>query len=173
MARRTEKVQVETHALGDHIHWEVRWVTVKNGDYQIHVKDCGHDLTMALSIYIRVKSANRRLVTLRSCNVGFAPPEKYRDYWITKHKKEKKGSKIVRVPYHVHKIPMKRLNAKGIFWCPYCREMRKFQEQGGFYIEGIVVPEKGMFCPICGIRETDYHVRKWNPIMEKLYYRGG
>lgn len=175
MARRAKQTyQVEQFATGGHIHWEVRWVTLKNGDYAIHVKDCAHDLTMAVSIYSRVKQAKRRFVTLRSCNVGFAPPAKYQPYWVTKKKKERTSrNKVITVPHHVRKLPMKPLNNKGIYWCPYCREMRRFQTQKGFVIDGIVVPEKGMFCPICGVRETDYHVRKWNPLMEKLFYRGG
>lgn len=175
MPRRSKRdvTNVEVWATGQNIHWEVRWVTVKDGDYTIHVKDCGHDLTMAVSIYTRVKQAGRKFTTLRSCNVGFAPPEKYHPYWVTKKKKEVVKGRTIRVPHHVRKLPMKPLNNRGIFWCPYCREMRRFQEQGGFYIDGITVPEKGMYCPICGVRETDFHVRKWNPVMQRIYYQGG
>lgn len=173
MARRAAKetYRVEHYATGQNIHWEVRWVKTKDGDYEIVVHDCGNDLNKAIQVYGRVKG-KRKMVTLRSANVGFPPPEKYQPYYLTRYKKEKIGRKMVRVPVHVRKVPMKPLNNKGIYWCPYCREMRRFQEQGGFVILGIIVPEKGMYCPICGVRETDYHVRKWNPLMEKLYYRG-
>lgn len=173
MARRARKPVVETFALGGHIHWEVRWVTTKDGDYRIHVKDCEHDLGLALSTYERVRKAGRKLVTLRSCNVGFPPPEKYQEYWITKHKKVRNSAgKLRREAYYVHKVPMRKLNRKGVFWCPYCRELRRFQEQGGFYIDGVVVPESGLHCPICGVSHRDHHVRKWNPEAQKRLYRG-
>ena len=165
MARR--KPAVEVWATGAHIHWEVRWVTVKDGDYRIHVKDCEHDLGQALEIYQRVKSAGRRMVTLRSCNVGFPPPEKYLEYWVKKSRRNGRAKEI----YYVHKVPMRKMNLKGAYWCPYCREMRKFQEQGGFYIEGVVVPEAGLYCPICGVSHRDVHVRKYNPLAAKRLYR--
>lgn len=169
MARRT----TETWATGAHIHWEVRWVVKKGSDYAIMIHDCGNDLQEAMRVYSKLQGVGRRLVTLRSANVGFPPPEKYQPGWVTRKRKvtTKGRTRVKRVPILV--VPMNKLNRRGIFWCPYCREMRKFQEQGGFYIEGVRVPEGGLYCPICGVSHRDFHVRKWNPIAERYYVNQG
>jgi hypothetical protein len=159
---------VEVNALGAHIHWEVLWVVRTPDGHRIVQHDCQNDLGAALKIYNRVLG-KRRMVTLRSCNVGFPPPEQYQPGYILKRNMERKKKSE---PKFIEKYvqPMKGINRKGILWCPYCREMRKFQKQGGFFVIGVFVPdEKGLYCPICGTSHRDYHVRKWNPVAERLY----
>lgn len=179
---RTKRTVVETWATAGHIHWEIRWVIPdKEQGYRIGVKDCGHDLGEALRIYTKLKAAGRRMVTLKSCNAGFPPPEKYQPGWIKRKKtveigKGKRRRKAKRW-VDVHVTPMRKLNRKGIFWCPYCRELRKFQSQSGTYAEAVpgkltFLPYEGLYCPICGISHRDYHVRKWNPICARLYMEG-
>lgn len=47
-------------------------------------------------------------------------------------------------------------NTMGDWWCPYCRQFRKFNYHA--YI--------GMrICSFCTTRESDFHVKKCNPIL--------
>lgn len=170
---------VETYASGTLIKWSVLWVKPdKSGSYTIIRKEFGNDLTEALRIYQLATQAEKPLATLRSNNVGFPPPPKYRPY--TRHKKVKKqvavlsgGRRVKRTQVSLESyeiIPMEKYNLKGWWWCPYCREMRKFQSQSGFPIgERSFVEAKGMYCPLCGVSHRDAHVRKWNPHAWRMY----
>lgn len=125
----------------------------------------------ALRVYTKLQSSGRKFVTLRSCNVGFPPPEKYQPGYIMvknpKWKPKQRGKKREKKFIEKRVVPMNKLNRRGIFWCPYCREMRKFQTQGGFFLDSAFVPdERGLYCPIDGTSYRDYHVRKWNPVAE-------
>lgn len=133
--------------------WEVLWI--KNG--KIQRKDCGDDLTEAIRIYGVVKG-NRKGATLRCKNFGFPPPDKFRPTEVViKHKR-------------YLKIPMKQLNAKGIWWCPYCRELRRFKLSRSFQVGGVTVRDVRHICPMCGISHRDIHVRRWNPVATRLFY---
>lgn len=135
-------------------NWEVLWV--KNG--KIQRKDCAHDLVEALRIYEMVKNAGRKNVTLRCKNFGFAPPTKLQPHEVVVKKKR------------YLKVPLKKLNAEGIWWCPYCMKLRRFKRSNNFGIAGVVVREVRHVCPMCGISHRDHHVRKWNPVAQRLYY---
>jgi hypothetical protein len=95
------------------------------------------DFKSALAAYVTLKEANKRYVTLRSLNAGFSPPDR-----------------IAR--------RMRQYNDKGIYWCPYCIQLREFRE---IPIEGIVE------CPVCEVTSRDFHVRKHNPKAELMIYR--
>jgi hypothetical protein len=174
MARKT----VEVLASGRHIRWAVLWVVPHESSYRIIRKEFDNDLDGAIELYMKAKKGGKRLATLMSPNVAFPPPEKYRPY--TRRTVEVREVRVIRQgePKKVKRktlvtkdiVPMQGLNRKGIFWCPYCREMRKFQMQSGFQTtEGTFMEAPGLYCPLCGISHRVMPVRLWNPHCSRLY----
>lgn len=166
--------------LGAHARWKVCWigkkkvkVRLRNGSTAIRKKpviierEFGNDLSGAIALYTRAKEAGKDQATLVCTNVGFPPPEKYQAKLVTKKKKVNEVKRKVTVRVN----PMKVLNRRGITWCPYCREFRRFQMQDGFRYEGHYVADKGAHCPICGISHRNYLVRRYNPEMQVMFYR--
>lgn len=160
-------------STGGQIKWAVLWEIEKGkkGKTVIIRKDCD-DLTEAVKLYNKVVAAGRSNPTLLSANVGFPPPVKFqRKEWRCLNPGEAKSKqKWVKVL-----VIMEKANYKGIFWCPYCREFRRFGGQKFYYVEGRFArhPNKrGMLaCPMCGISHRDYHVRNWNPMAAEFYLR--
>lgn len=144
---------------GSKVRWSVMWLTKKGRRKE---EEFEHDLNAAITRASELKAEGKRLVTIRSMNVGFPPPERYLPYKKRVVKKVKRGRKYVKVYSYVYVRPMVTVNGKGIMWCPYCREMRKFQKYNykGYTLE---------CCPMCGISERDYHVRAHNPALFKKY----
>lgn len=170
MARK--KVQVVTNALPDHLRWSVLWVVPGKKTYRVVRKECENDLAEAIRIYTKVVEAGKKFPTLRCNNAGFPPPERFQPYVAkVKDKRWIKGKRqrgITKYKF-VTRIPLKKLNNKGIYWCPYCREMRRFRQQTGFVYEGIYVGSPGIYCPICGTSYRDFYVRRWNPICHRIW----
>jgi hypothetical protein len=160
---------------GEYARWEVIWWSKKGK--QFVVKEFDTDFKGALDLYMKVKLLSAPLATLRCCNVGFPPPEKYRPYNKKYLKKEKiriKGRlRTKKRIVEVYTQPMVELNLKGVWWCPYCRELRKFKLQDGAMFEDYFVNGEGMYCPVCQIAHTDHHVRKWNPQAQLLAFKLG
>lgn len=149
-------------------NWEVIWLNPKTK--KLKRVDFGHDLASATETYIKVKSAGRKIATLRCKNFGFPPPEKLQPYVHTfkKPKRIPGHSKPVR---SVRVTPLRKLNAEGVYWCPYCMQLRKFKEFAGFRAEGkYQVNENNFGCPVCRISCKDHHVRKWNPLAISIQY---
>lgn len=156
-------------------NWEVIWV--KNG--KVQRKDCGHDLAEALRVRDLVKEAGRKNVTLRCKNFAFAPPADLQPH-VVKVKVPLDPPRIVRRNgkryrkthelKNMLKVPLKQLNAEGIWFCPYCMKLRRFKKTNSFMIDGIRVAETRHICPLCGISHRDHYVRKWNPVAQKLFY---
>lgn len=172
--RRKPRVhRVVPNALGGHIKWSVLWVVPTDGGYRIIQHECGNDLGEAVRLYSKVVAAGKRFPTLRSDNVGFPPPEQLRPYTARVRNKlwvKGKRQKGVYKYKFVDRVPMAKRNRVGVWWCPYCRELRRFQQLGAFMIEGVPVPDKdGHYCPICGVSHRDWHVRKWNPVAYRLF----
>src|SRR3954447_6645300 len=168
---------VEVLALGRHIRWAVLWVVPHESSYRIIRKEFGDDLDGAVELYMKAKKGGKRLVTLMSPNVAFPPPEKYRPY--TRRTVEVREVKVMRNGRYVTRKqktltpkyidPMLNLNRKGIWWCCYCREFRKFQKQSGFTSGGIWIESPGMYCPLCGVSHRLMPIRKYNPHAARLY----
>lgn len=154
--------------------WEVIWWSRKKKMFIVKV--FGNDLAGAEALYMVVARANAPLATLRCCNVGWPPPEKYRPYTKTMAKRVRVRGKVKKVPVEVEVTPMTEVNLKGVWWCPYCRKMRKFKELDGmmytdpggheYYLDG-----KIWACPVCQITHTNHHVRKWNPHAQRMPFR--
>lgn len=146
--------------LADATRWSVCWVKAKNGRPAVVERDFEDDLSGALAFFEKQKTKGKLLVTLRSKNVGWPPPVKYRphDAWrivTVEHK-----GKLVKAKQRIHVTPMQALNEHGITWCPYCMQLRKFRKYSEYEGSAKLVYK----CPICGIPHRDHHVRKWNPL---------
>lgn len=164
--------------LNDAAHrarWQVLWL--KDGRIVKH--DFEHDLHGATQLYLKVRSAGRKGATLRCANMGFPPPEKLLPR-VVKVKQELDTPRIVRRQgkryRQTHTVkemvyqPLKKLNRQGIFWCPYCMELRRFVHRNGFRVDGIYVAEKRLACPMCRVTQRDANVIKYNPMMAQIRY---
>lgn len=155
-------------ATGSRLQWSVLWET-ENGK-GIFRKDFGSDLSEAVRIYTMACKAGKPKATLYCPNSGFPPPEKFqKERWRCLNPEASVSKqKWVRVL-----VLMEAANNKGIFWCPYCREFRRFGLQTHYYVDGIWAPhpnKRGMLaCPMCGISHRDFHVRNWNPRASGFY----
>jgi hypothetical protein len=134
------------HAV-DNARWDVMWV---GKGKRIIVKEFDEDLVGAIELYMLVKKAKKPMATLRCCNVGFRPPDKYYDKMVA-------------------------YNKQGVWWCPYCMELRRFEkclhafdDFGDAYA---IDPEYR--CPMCDITHTDWHVIRYNPVAKRLRDRRG
>jgi hypothetical protein len=172
--------------LGSRARWQVLWVARrKSGKLAIVENDFEHDLKAAIELYIKAKRAGKPFATLRCCNVAFPPPAKYMPYSETKKEtlRDSRGNPVRRNGKKVKKVvtydvkPMVTMNLKGITWCPYCMEFRRFQKYEQFRWEGIVVPKERICCPICGISTEAGAVRLYNPeapqVVRKTRTKGG
>lgn len=132
--------------------WEVIWLAVKKTKKgKIHkewiITETGTNLPAALRIYNLAAKAKKPMLTLRCKNVGHPPP-----------------------PQIEQKI--KAYNNAGYHWCPYCMNLRKFELRQGYYTdEGSWINKRAYYCPVCDVSSTDWHVRKYNPILANLAYR--
>jgi hypothetical protein len=163
--RGSAAVRAVPNAIGDNLRWSVHW---RKDNGRLQEVDFGNDLTRAALRYVKAKRAKKPFATLRCRNSGFPPPEKYQPHYVWKpvKKKVKRKGKVVTktVRERVLKTPMVTLNRKGIIWCPYCREMRKVSYAGQDY--------PALECHICGTTHRDFHMRRWNPLANRLYLEG-
>lgn len=141
---------MNTHAAKT-VRWSVMWLG-KNGF--IVEKDFENDIMSAVATYHKLQEAGKKWVTLRSKNVGFAPPA-----YITEHEEEswvivKRGRKRYKRKVVTVMNLMRENNLQGLFWCPYCHVLRKFTR---------AEDEQNLMCPVCEVTTRDFHVRNHNP----------
>lgn len=144
-----------------------RWQVIWRGDNGKFVRqDFEADLASALELYGKALKVGKDLLTLRCCNAGFAPPAKYHDtgYEIVVASNGKRYKKKVTLDPPEYKVIMGGLNARGIWWCPYCLQMRRFVRRHFYKLDGIRVNEPSMNCPVCNVSHRDGNVSKYNPI---------
>jgi rubrerythrin len=143
---------VNQHMI-DHINWSVFWYSKKKKRWvRKRFKD---DLTGALKFFTTHVTTHTG-ITLHSDNKGFPPPRR-----ITEHEREtwvvvkRKGKRYKKRTTEIVNL-MDEYNAKGIWWCPGCVQLRKF-----IFVE----TDKGptMYCPVCGHNNWMFHVRRHNP----------
>lgn len=125
-----------------HARWSVAWIH----EGKVKRVDCGEDFREARRVYRLALLGDRSNVVLFSPNVGFAPPPELQ-------------------------AQMQAQNARGVWWCPYCVELRKFVYKKAIRVEGRLLPDTGMYCPICGISQRDHHVRRANPAAALMEHR--
>jgi hypothetical protein len=130
-----------------HAKWEVLWVVTKPKK-RIVVYDCGDDFVEARRIYLLARDGGKHFPTLRCRNVGFPPPERIRD------------------KLHAY-------NRAGVWWCPYCMELRRFRKLDGFTsdLTEVWTEAPGYYCPMCDIGQDNGHVKRWNPAAMALANR--
>lgn len=154
---------------GHRAKWRVAWV--HKG--RIVSKNFGRDYPAALELYFKARTAGRRNVTIISVNFAFDPPDELKPYYVKKIRKKivkRRGKrKIIREPVAGWVRPLKKYYVQGIWWCPYCGKLRRFEFKKYMVTEGIKVPEPGFYCPMCGISHKNWAVRKWNPPAQHLY----
>lgn len=152
-----------------------RWEVVWRHNGRLIRKDCGEDLPEALRVQELATSSGRKAVTLRSKNVAFPPPEKFADTEEVPIGRSKRTRKIVyetrTVEPRRYLVKMRRLNARGIWWCPFCMKLRRFEKRKGYKVEGVYVDDTHLACPICGITHRHGSVLKYNPIAVELAMR--
>jgi hypothetical protein len=154
-----------TNGAPERARWQVLWV--KDGRVVRH--DFEHDLAEAIRVHSLAMRAGRKAVTLRCCNMAFPPPDKYadREPVVVTHPtngKRYKGQKIIEPKQYIRR--MGQLNAKGIWWCPYCMQMRRFVKRTAVMVGGVRVEGDFMACPMCGISHR--MVTKYNPIATRI-----
>lgn len=136
-----------TESMLTHARWEVMWVAVKNGKKKIVCIDHDDDFVSARDLYVKVKQAGKKLPTLRCKNIGFAPPERMRN-------------------------KMASYNRQGVWWCPYCMELRRFEKRGWIELdEKLYTAEPAYYCPMCDISHQNHHVVAFNPAAQLLVNR--
>jgi hypothetical protein len=134
-------------AVQSNSRWEVMWSIRKGGENRIICKEFDHDFPSALELYVKINLAGKKMCTLRCCNVGYAPPERYHE-------------------------SMMAYNKEGIWWCPYCMKMRRFEKRAWYEIEGkLIADDPKYYCPMCDISHSDGMVRKYNPLAQAIMNR--
>jgi hypothetical protein len=128
-------------------------------------KKFNDDFRDALKFYTQCKDKELPCV-LHSDNTGFPPPQS-----ITKHPKVRyeivrhKGKRVKKkIEYTINL--MTKYNDRGIWWCPYCIRLFEFKE-------GERYGRKEIWCPVCGIGNRDFNVRRANPksVVVEMYGR--
>lgn len=154
--------------------WEVIWIG--NDGRRRRVK-CGEDLQAAVTLHAKGVVQGKKGVTLRCCNVAFAPPEKYADRVRVPLGRSKRTRQIVYkkvvIEPHQFQTRMGAMNARGIWWCPYCAKMRRFVKRSGFRSAGVWNDNPHYACPMCDISNNDGQVRRYNPVARTMEFRQG
>lgn len=153
-----------TDGAPERAKWEVLWVH----EGRVVRKKTGADLAEALRIYDLARDAGRKAVTLRCCNMGFPPPVKLQPRVVTFDKPRMLHGKRVS---SVRIVPLRKLNHRGVWYCPYCMKLRRFVKRTIMEVEGIRFEQPGMHCPMCGVSHRDWHIRRWNPLADNISAR--
>ena len=142
--------------------WSVMWL----GKRGIVEKKFDTDFAGALEAYVTLKKAGKKLVTLRSCNVGWRPPDHIIHHEVVSYKVVRRHGKRYKQKIVDEVDLMNDYNTRGIWWCPYCIKLRPFKK-----VRNVLTGQEQMRCPVCTISERDWHVRRWNPQAKVLEYR--
>lgn len=157
----------------DHAQWEVLWVVRRNGENHIVGTDFERDFVGALALYSKAKKAGKKMCTLRCKNIGHAPPDRYRDLEPIYKKRKGKlvvvGERMSEPPQYT--VKMEKYNRQGVWWCPYCMELRRYEKRGWSEVDDVMFSaDPKYYCPICDISSSDAQVIKYNPIARRLMY---
>ena len=117
--------------------WSVFWYSTKKKKWVR--KRFAEDVAGAIKFF---KERDYPGITLHSDNRAYPPPKRiteheYHDYRVVLRKGKHYKKKVLKV-----KNLMGEYNLKGIWWCPYCIQLRRFK---------LVQSEEGaeMYCPVC------------------------
>lgn len=143
----------------EYARWEVIW---RRKGRKFKVK-FGRNYSDAEELYFRLLSKGIKTATLRCANVGFPPPERFQPRYVWK---KRRGRRV-----QVLRNPMRKLNAAGVWWCPYCRRFRRVKE-GKLKVGRSGKSRRPYWsCPECGVKHTNYYVYTYNPAALDLAYQ--
>ena len=149
------------NALNTGARWEVRWLGKKG----LVRKRFDDDFGAALKFYCLLREGGKKVVTLRSCNVGFPPPKRITEHevqtWEVVTRRGKKYKRRVTTTVDL----MEEYNLRGIWWCPYCIKLRKFKQIKDEFGRPLTL------CPVCDISNWDWYVKRYNPQAKIIEYR--
>ena len=131
--------------------WSVFWYSTKKKRYVR--KRFREDLAAALKFF---GEKDYPAITLHADNHGYPPPRRITEHeHITWKIVRKGGKKYKRKVVDIVNL-MSEYNAKGIWWCPYCIKLRRFD---------LVETMRGheMVCPVCQISSYESKTRDCNP----------
>lgn len=155
-------MSLSQNSLNNGARWEVRWIGTKK-KVIVH-KIFAEDFGGALELFGKLKSAGRKGVTLRCMNVGFPPPKRITEHEVVKWEVVRKRGKRYKRKVVTHVDMLHDMNARGIWWCPYCIQLRRFKDMS---TAGQILFE----CPVCEISNYNWHVKRWNPMAKTVEYR--
>lgn len=138
------------NSLNNQAHWSVYWF----GKGRWKRKRFRTEYDSALKWYI--ENLHRTGITLHSDNVAFPAPRRLTHYEETQWRVVTKKGKKYKKRYTVVTNRMRELNARGIWWCPYCIKLRRFRE---------IRTDRGVetYCPVCTVSNYLMAVRQHNP----------
>jgi hypothetical protein len=145
------------NAANNGARWEVVW-RGSPPKSKLTRKKFDEDFGSALNTYYLLRAAGKQSVTLRCCNIGFPPPHHITQHPTTSWRVVRhKGKKYKRKVTTYEDLLQTTYNPRGIWWCPYCIQLRRFAP--------IWINPRGspMGCPVCGITDRDWYVRHYNP----------
>jgi hypothetical protein len=128
-------------------------------------KKFDNDFAGALDAYTTLKAAGKKWVTLRCCNVGFAPPRNITHAPVATYKIVTRGGKKYKKKVITETDLMPEYNAKDVWWCPFCIKLRRFYRDTDEPYRVV------MRCPVCEISNYDWHVKRWNPQAKTIEFR--
>lgn len=147
-------------------------------DGRLVCKKLGTDFSEATRIYVLATTAGKKAVTLICANIGFPPPDKYADHQkVLVGRRKSTGAKVYRMELiepRQYQVRMMKVNKnKDLWWCPYCRKLRRFVRKKGRYIEPehIWLEEDHYACPMCKVSHKDGRVKRYNPIVGLLAFK--
>lgn len=149
------------NSLNNGARWSVLWLGKKG----MVEKKFDEDFGGALKAYTLLLQHGKRLVTLRCCNVGFAPPLSITQHEVIRYEViTRKGKKYKRKVYDAVDLMETKYNPAGVWWCPYCIKLRPFKHVRDW------TGREHMQCPVCKITERDFWVRRYNPQAKIIEY---
>jgi hypothetical protein len=149
------------NSLNNGARWEVIWRPPASSNGYAH-KRFDEDFGAALKLYSKLEQAGRKGVTLRCCNIGFPPPVSITEHEQVSYKIVKRGGKRYRRKVITYEDLMPDYNARGIYWCPYCIKLRRFEAD---------TLKRSVHCPVCSVSTKDFYVRLHNPKATTIEWR--
>ena len=110
-------------------------------------------------VVVFIVRANKKHKIIYNSGLQYFYTPEDRDYIVDRVKQ-----KFQNINLEVHNVDTYKAHApqsdeisRGVYWCPYCQGYHKFINGQGGYKQ----------CPICGISDSDFYVKKYNNLWSK------